>query len=78
MIVKKIKNKNKSNLNNDDFIFNLKDNIIHRKNPLKFEPYARKKYIINYNDIKADYYDQSNSSGESFNELFKKIINDKL
>ena len=77
MIVKK-KNKNKSNLNNDDFIFNLKDNIIHRKNPLKFEPYARKKYTINYNDIKADYYDQSNSSGESFNELFKKIINDKL
>ena len=69
-----IKKKNKYNLNND-FIFNLKDNIIHRKNPLKFEPYARKEYIINHHDIRADYYDQSDSSGESFNELFKKNNN---
>ena len=67
----KFKKKNKFNLNND-FIFNLKDNIIHRKNPLKFEPYERKEYTINHHDIRADYYDQSDSSGESFNELFKK------
>ena len=67
----KFKKKNKFNLNND-YIFNLKDNIIHRKNPLKFEPYERKEYTINHHDIRADYYDQSDSSGESFNELFKK------
>ena len=40
-----------------------------------FEPYARKEYIINHHDIRADYYDQSDSSGESFNELFKKNNN---
>ena len=70
----KFKKKNKFNLNND-YIFNLKDNIIHRKNPLKFETYERKEYTINHHDIRADYYDQSDSSGESFNELFKKNNN---
>ena len=70
----KIKNKKNSLFNfNDDFLLNIKDNnIIHHKNPLKFEPYARKEYKINHHDIRADYYEQSDSSGESFNELFKK------
>ena len=57
---------------NEDFIFNLKDNIIHNKNPLKYEPYLRKEYKINHHDIREDYYDQSDSSGESFNKIFKK------
>ena len=70
----KIKNKKNSLINlNDDFLFKLKDNnIIHHKNPLKFEPYARKEYKINHHDIRTDYYDQNDSSGESFDEIFKK------
>ena len=70
----KIKNKKNSLFNfNDDFLLNIKDNnIIHHKNPLKFEPYARKEYKINHHDIRADYYDQNDSSGESFDEIFKK------
>ena len=53
-------------------IFNLKDNFIHQKNPLKFEPYLRKEYTINHHDIRTDYYDQSDSSGESFDSIFNK------
>ena len=69
----KIKSKKKYLENsNEDFIFNLKDNIIHNKNPLKYEPYLRKEYKINHHDIREDYYDQSDSSGESFNKIFKK------
>lgn len=69
------KNKNKKiNFNDldDSFIFNLKDNFIHQKNPLKFEPYLRKEYTINHHDIRTDYYDQSDSSGESFDSIFNK------
>lgn len=66
------KNKKLSNISNDDFIFKLKDNIIPKKNPLKFEPYARNEYKINHHDIRSDYYDEEDSSGESFNEVFKK------
>jgi len=69
----KIKNKKKSFNNfNDNYLFNLRENIIHRKNPLKFEPYAKKEYTINHHNIKVDYYDQNDSSGESFDEIFKK------
>ena len=61
----------------DEFLFNLKDNIIHKKNPLKFEPYARKEYTINHHNIRTDYYDQNDSSDESFDTIFKKIKNNK-
>ena len=57
---------------NDNFLFNLRENIIHKKNPLKFEPYERNEYTINHHDIRNDYYDQNDSSGESFNEIFKQ------
>ena len=71
---KKYKNKNKNDIIiNDNFIFNLKDNnIIHNKNPLKFEPYEKKEYRINHHDIRDDYYDESDSSDKSFDNIFKK------
>ena len=61
-----------NDLLNENFLFNLKENIIHKKNPLKFEPYERNEYTINHHDIRNDYYDQNDSSGESFNEIFNK------
>lgn len=67
----KIQNKIK-NISTDKYIFNLKENIIHKKNPLKFEPFERKEYRINHHNIRTDYYDQDDSSGESFNQVFKK------
>ena len=73
------KNKNKSNIiSNDNFIFNLKENIIHSRNPLKFEPYEKKEYKINHHDLRSDYYDEQDSSGESFNEIFNKKSKDEV
>ena len=60
-----------TDLLNDNFLVHIRDNIIHKKNPLKFEPYEKNEYIINHHNIRNDYYDQNDSSGESFNELFK-------
>ena len=60
--------------NDDDCYINLKNNnfLYHKKNPLKFEPYAKSEYKINHHDIKYDYYEQNDSSGESFKEMYKK------
>ena len=60
------------NEENDDYLINLKQNNIHKKNPLKFEPLERPEYKINHHDMRNDYYDQSDSSGESFKEMYKK------
>ena len=69
--------KNKKKIQDDDFdlndwILKLRDNFDHIKNPLKFEPYAKKEYRINHHNFNNDYYDQEDSSGESFNKVFKK------
>ena len=57
---------------NDDYFINLKyyNNLYHKKNPLKFEPYHKSEYRINHHDIRFDYYDQNDSSGESFKEMY--------
>ena len=59
---------------NDDYYIKLNNpnNIIHKKNPLKFEPFDRGEYKINHHDMKYDYYDESDSSGKSYNEIFVK------
>ena len=59
---------------NDDYYVKLNNpsNIIHKKNPLKFEPFDRGEYKINHHDMKCDYYDESDSSGKSYNEIFVK------
>ena len=46
--------------------------LYHKKNPLKFEPYKNSEYKVNHHNIRYDYYDQNDSSGESFEELFKR------
>ena len=68
---KKFKNKNNIIIN-DDFIFKLNDNLFHSKNPLKYEPYEKNEYKINHHNIRNDYYDEEDSSGESFNSIFMK------
>ena len=56
---------------NDDYLIKLKNyNNYHKKNPLKFEPYHKSEYRINHHNIRFDYYDQNDSSGESFKEMF--------
>jgi hypothetical protein len=62
------------NEENDDYYIKLKypNNFIHKKNPLKFEPLAKSEYKINHHDMRYDYYDQNDSSGESFKEMYKK------
>ena len=46
--------------------------LYHKKNPLKFEPYKNSEYKVNHHNIRYDYYEQNDSSGESFEELFKR------
>ena len=62
------------NEENDDYFIKLKNpnNFIHKKNPLKFEPLSKTEYKINHHDMRYDYYDQNDSSGESFKEMFRK------
>lgn len=62
------------NEENDDYYIRLKnsENLIHKKNPLKFEPFERSEYKINHHDIRYDYYDQNDSSGESFKEMYSR------
>ncbi len=62
------------NEDNDDYYIKLKNsnNFIHKKNPLKFEPFERAEYKINHHDMRNDYYEQNDSSGESFREMYKK------
>ena len=57
---------------NDDYYIKLKsyNNIYHKKNPLKFEPFQKSEYRINHHDIRFDYYEQNDSSGESFKEMY--------
>ena len=57
---------------NDDYFIKLKNynNLYHKKNPLKFEPYQKSEYRINHHDIRFDYYAQNDSSGESFKEMY--------
>ncbi len=71
---KNISKKKFFNEDNDDYYIKLKNpyNFIHKKNPLKFEPLAKTEYRINHHDMRYDYYDQNDSSGESFKEMFKK------
>ena len=66
--------KYKENNENDEYYVKLKNfnNLIYKKNPLKFEPQVKSEYKINHNDIRYDYYDQNDSSGESFKEMYKK------
>lgn len=69
-----ISKKKYANEDNDDYFIKLKNynNIYYKKNPLKFEPYQKSEYKINHHDIRFDYYDQNDSSGESFKEMFRK------
>ena len=60
------------NEDNDDYLINLNQINIHKKNPLKFEPYEKSEYKINHHDMRYDYYEQSDSSGESFGEMYRK------
>lgn len=62
------------NEENDDYYIKLKNpnNFIHKKNPFKFEPLSKTEYKINHHDMRYDYYDQNDSSGESFKEMFRK------
>lgn len=65
--------KNYFNEENDDCFIRIKNlnNLIHYKNPLKYEPIMRNDYKIDHKDIKSDYYNQIDSSGESFQEMYK-------
>ena len=70
----KILSKKKYVEENDDYLIRLKNQsnfLYYKKNPLKFEPYAKAEYKINHHNIRYDYYDQNDSSGESFKEMFK-------
>ena len=70
----KIISKKKYVEEDDDYLIKLKNQgnyLYHKRNPLKFEPYAKGEYRINHHDIRYDYYDQNDSSGESFKEMYK-------
>ena len=58
----------------DEYYIKLNNfnNFIHKKNPLKFEPFEKSEYKINHHDMRYDYYDQDDSSGESFKEMYNK------
>lgn len=55
-----------------DYFIKLRQNNIHKKNPLKFEPFEKPEYRINHHDIRYNYYDQDDSSGESFSNMYKE------
>ena len=72
-VCEKKKKKNYTEDNDDYYVkLNNSSNIIHKKNPLKFEPFERGEYKINHHDMKCDYYDENDSSGKSYNEIFMK------
>ena len=67
------KNENNNEaLNIDDCYIKLKylDNNIHKKNPLKFEPIKKTEYKLDQHKKRDDYYDENDSSGESFHEMY--------
>ena len=56
---------------------NQKSNLMtranyHIKNPLKFQPIYRKEFNINHHIEFKNYYDDDNSSGESFTEIVEE------
>ena len=66
----KIKIKNEF-YNNGEYYERINNINEYSKNPLKYEPYQRKEYKIDHHNFRHDYYDQNDSSGESFSEMYK-------
>lgn len=70
--VNKKKEKNKDYELSDDCYAKVRKVRISTKNPLKYGPVFKKEYRINHHNIKNNYYDKSDSSGEPFEKLYEK------
>ena len=68
-------NLNKKNIDEYKYLINLNNSNddYHIKNPLKFGPIKKKnEFTINHHNIKKDYFNETDSSGKSYKEMFNK------
>jgi hypothetical protein len=68
-------NLNKNNIDEYKYLINLNkvNEDYYVKNPLKFGPMKKKnEFTINHHNIKKDYFNETDSSGKSYNEIFNK------